>query len=273
MDVTPRYLGAGSFLGRRDPRVLLLVPVLFLVAVARVDDVRVMLACALVALIYYRTGNIPWREVRANWIFIVVLITLTVLINGVFTDALQIEATKAAEPLFSAPLTGNAVSVASLSYSATLLVRFLALAAVGFPIAFCVAPGDMGISFARLGVSQRMAFGVDLTFRFLPSTAAKLQEIIDAQRVRGYNHPRTNNPVKRLRSLKPVVIPLTVNSLIDAEDTANAMDLRAFGAKRRTWMRELAFARTDYLVLAGFAVLAVAVLAYKIFGVDVVWVP
>ncbi|MFI6322466.1 hypothetical protein ACIBG8_33355 [Nonomuraea sp. NPDC050556] len=70
-----------------------------------------------------------------------------------------------------------------------------------------------------------------------------------------------------------MVIPLTVNSLIDAEDTANAMDLRAFGARRRTWMRELSFGGTDYVLVAGFAVLAVAVLAYKIFGVDVVWVP
>ncbi|MET9338279.1 energy-coupling factor transporter transmembrane component T [Nonomuraea sp. NPDC003804] len=273
MDVTPRYLGGDSFLGRRDPRVLMLVPVFYLVGVARIDDVRVILACALVALAYYHAARIPWREVRANWIFILAIVTITVLLNSVFTDAMQIEATKTAEPLFTMPLTDNAVSAATLSYSATLLIRFLALAMVSFPIAFCVAPGDLGVTFARLKVSQRLAFGVDLTFRFLPSTAAGMQEIIDAQRVRGYDHPRTSNPVKRLRSLKPIVIPLTVNALIDAEDTSNAMDLRGFGAKHRTWMRELAFDRTDYLVLAFFAALTVALLSYKIFGSDVVWVP
>lgn len=273
MDVTPRYLGGESFLGHRDPRVLLLVPVLFLVAVARVEDLRAVAACALVALVYYLSGGIPWREARVNWVFFLTFATLAVLVNSVFTNALQLESTQAAQPLFDMPLTGNPVSVATLSYSLTIWLRYVALAMVGFPVAFCVAPGDLGIAFARLKVSQRMAFGVDLTFRFLPSTAAKLQEIIDAQRVRGYNHPRTSNPVRRLKSLKPVVIPLTVNSLLDAEDTANAMDLRAFGAKRRTWMRELVFDRNDYLLLAGFAVLAAAVLAYKIFGVDVVWVP
>lgn len=57
------------------------------------------------------------------------------------------------------------------------------------------------------------------------------------------------------------------------QDPHKQMDLRAFGARRRTWMRELSYDRTDYLLLAGFAVLAVVVLAYKIFGVDVVWVP
>ncbi|MEU6998597.1 energy-coupling factor transporter transmembrane component T [Nonomuraea sp. NPDC046570] len=273
MDVTPRYLGGDSFLGRRDPRVLLLVPVLYLVAVARIDDVRMMLGCALLALTYYLSAGIPWREVRANWAFVLTLMTITVGVNSVFTDALQIETTAEAPPLFDMPLTGNPVSVATLSYSGTLLLRFVSMAMMGFPVAFCIAPGDLGITFARLGVSQRLAYGVDLTFRFLPSTAASMQEIIDAQRVRGYDHPRTGNPVRRLKSLKPVVIPLTVNSLIDAEDTSNAMDLRAFGAKHRTWMRELAFGRTDYLLLAGFAALAAALVTYKILGADVVWVP
>ncbi|MFE3449498.1 energy-coupling factor transporter transmembrane component T family protein [Nonomuraea sp. NPDC059194] len=273
MDVTPRYLGGDSFLGRRDPRVLLLVPVLYLVAVARLDDLRVILLCGLVALAYYLSAGIPWRAVRANWAFVLTLMTITVLVNSVFTDALQIETTTEAPTLFTMPVTGNAVTAATLSYSATLLVRFVSLAMMGFPIAFCVAPGDLGVTFARLKVSQRLAFGVDLTFRFLPSTAAGMQEIIDAQRVRGYNHPRTSNPIKRLKSLKPIVIPLTVNALIDAEDTSNAMDLRGFGAKHRTWMRELAFDRTDYLVLAAFVALTVALLSYKIFGSDVVWVP
>ncbi|MFI6292420.1 energy-coupling factor transporter transmembrane component T family protein [Nonomuraea sp. NPDC050790] len=273
MDVTPRYLGGESFLGRRDPRVLLLVPVCFLVAVARVSDLRLMLVCALVALAYYRAAGIPWHAVRANWAFVLTLMTLTVLVNSVFTDALQIEATRQAPPLFDMPITGNPVSVATLSYSTTLLLRFVAMAMVGFPVAFCIAPGDLGVSFARLRVSQRLAYGVDLTFRFLPSTAATMQQIIDAQRVRGYTHPRTNNPIKRLISLKPVVIPLTVNSLIDAEDTSNAMDLRGFGAKHRTWMRELTFDRADYLLLGAFAAFALALLAYKILGTDVVWVP
>jgi energy-coupling factor transport system permease protein len=273
VDVTPRYLGGNSFLGHRDPRVLLLVPVLYLVAVARTEDLRVMLVCAGVALAYYLAGGIPWRAARANWIFFLSLAVLTVTVNSLFTDALQIEATRQAQPLFEMPLTGNPVSAATLSYSATMLVRYIALAMVGFPIAFCVAPGDLGVAFARFRVSQRLAFGVDLTFRFVPSTAAKLTEIIDAQRVRGYTHPRTRNPVRRLVSLKPVVIPLTVNSLIDAEDTSNAMDLRGFGAKHRTWMRELIFNRTDYVLLGAFAAFAAALVAYKVLGADIVWVP
>jgi energy-coupling factor transporter transmembrane protein EcfT len=46
-----------------------------------------------------------------------------------------------------------------------------------------------------------------------------------------------------------------VNAIAGAEDTIDAMDLRAFGTGHRTWLRELRFDRTDRLVLLGFAVL------------------
>ncbi|GGK90421.1 cobalt ABC transporter permease [Sphaerisporangium melleum] len=274
MDVTPRYLGAGSFLSRRDPRVLLLVPVLYIVAVAGVDDLRVVLACTAVALAYYRAAGIPWRGVRANWAFMLTLTTLLVLANSILTSAVSAQAGPGEQVLFNAPITHSPVTWTTLSYAATVLVRYVSLALVSFPVAFNIAPSDLGVAFARLGLSQRLAYGVDLTFRFLPSTAASLRETVDAQRIRGYEHSRSRNPVRRLLSLRPVVVPLTVNALIDAEDTVNAMDLRGFGGRHRTWMRDLAFDRTDLLILAGFSAVAAVMVTAKILGLTgEVWVP
>ncbi|RCG30655.1 energy-coupling factor transporter transmembrane protein EcfT [Sphaerisporangium album] len=271
MDVTPRYLGAGSFLSRRDPRVLLLVPVLHLAAVAGIDDLRPVLACTAVALLYYRAAGIPWRGVRANWTFMLTFTTLLVIVNSVLTPA---DTRSWGSVLFTVPLAHTDVTWATLSYAATILVRYVSLAMVGFPVAFAIAPADFGVAFARLGLSQRLAYGVDLTFRFLPSTWASLRETVDAQRLRGYEHSRSRNPVKRLLTLRPVVVPVTVNALVDAEDTVNAMDLRAFGGRHRTWMRELAFDRADLLVLGGFAAMAAAMLVARILGLtQTVWVP
>ncbi|GII76328.1 cobalt transporter CbiQ [Sphaerisporangium rufum] len=273
MDVTPRYLGAGSALSRRDPRVLLLVPVLYLVAVAGVEDLRAMLACAVLAVAYYRAAGIPWRDVRANWAFMLAFTTILVVVNSIITSA-DSRSDPSAEVLFTVPVTASPITWATLSYSATLFVRYVTLAMIGFPVAFNIAPSDLGVAFARLGLSQRLAYGVDLTFRFLPSTWASLHETLDAQRVRGYEHGRSRNPVKRLLRLRPVVVPLTVNALIDAEDTVNAMDLRGFGGRHRTWMRELSFDRTDLLTLGGFAVVAAAMVVAKFLGLTgAVWVP
>jgi energy-coupling factor transport system permease protein len=249
--------------------VLLLVPVLYVIAVAGVEDLRGVLVCAAVALAYYRAAGIPWRGVRANWAYMLTFTGLLVVVNTVLTGGQT-----SGPSLVTIPVTGTEITPAALSHGATLLVRYVSLALVSFPVAFNIAPSDLGTAFARLGVSQRLSYGVDLTFRFLPSTWAALHATIDAQRVRGYEHSRSRNPVKKLLSLRPVVIPLTVNALLDAEDTANAMDMRGFGAKRRTWLRELAFGRTDYLVLAGFALLAAGMVAARISGLTgSVWVP
>ena len=69
---------------------------------------------------------------------------------------------------------------------------------VGFPIAFAIAPGDIGPTFARLGVPYKFAYAIDLTFRFVPSLAADMATTMDAQRVRGYEWDRVRGgPIGR----------------------------------------------------------------------------
>jgi hypothetical protein len=65
-------------------------------------------------------------------------------------------------------------------------------------------------------------------------------------------------PIVKVRRTIPLVVPLTMNAIVNAEDTIDAMDLRAFGTGRRTWLRELIYDRTDRLILAGVVTLLVA---------------
>ena len=88
MNIAPRYLGRGSWLARRDPRVLILVVVLFIFTVLQVWDARLLLVLLAIAIVYYRTGNIPWAQIRRNWTVVFVFIGSLVLVNlviaGVF---------------------------------------------------------------------------------------------------------------------------------------------------------------------------------------------
>ena len=86
-------------------------------------------------------------------------------------------------------------------------MRFLAMVAVGFPLAFAIAPDEWGRPSRRLGVPDGFAFGLDLTFRFLPSLRADFQTTIDAQRSRGHDwrRPRADLAVP---PDDPVVTPI-----------------------------------------------------------------
>lgn len=255
MNVAPRYLGRGSWLARRDPRVLILVAFLYIATAIQVWDARAIVLLTAIAFVYYRAAQIRFADVRRNWIAATTLITIIVLVNTVLTGN-RLEGVEV-HPFFTLPLIGTVVSAESLSYAVSQWLRYFSMVMVGFPVAFCVAPADFGATFARLGVPEKFAFGLDLTFRFLPSLAGDYQQTIDAQRIRGFDPGRGRGPIGRLREMLPVVTPLTINALAGAEDTIDAMDLRAFGTGKRTWLRELAYDHVDHLILLFFLALLV----------------
>ena len=273
MNVAPRYLGRGSWLARRDPRVLVVVVVLFIITAIQVWDLRLMAGLLALALLYYRTAGIRFADVKRNWIAAITLLTIVVLVNTVLTGnrlaGIQVH------PYFAMPLIGTVVSAESVSYAATQWMRYLAMVAIGFPVAFCIAPADFGVAFARLGVPEKFAVGVDLTFRFLPSLAVEYQQTIDAQRIRGHDPSKKGaGPIARLRSMGPLMTPLTVNAIAGAEDTIDAMDLRGFGTGKRSWLRHLALDRTDWLLILGFLALAVVTtVAGFTTSISEIWTP
>lgn len=275
MNITPRYLGRGSWLSRRDPRILVLVLVCYVFAAIQAWDLRVLLPMALLAAVYYRSAGIPWKAVRGNWTYVAFFVSFIVIVNTLLTGGeLRGLAEHDLHIYFRLPLLGTPISAEMLCYALAQLLRFGSMAAMGFPIAFAVAPGDIGPTFARLRVPYKFAYGLDLTFRFVPSLAADMQTTMDAQRIRGYEWDRSpGGPIGRMRRLGPLLVPVTINAIVGAEDTIDAMDLRGFGTGRRTWLRQLAYGRVDRVVLAGFVGLLMLVTVLSLTGHTQLWVP
>jgi len=215
-------------------------------------------------------------EIQLTFIWIgCVFLSILVLFNTIITGGEVGSLTHGdLHVLFTIPIIGTPVSAEAVAYGATQMVRFLTFTSVGFPIAYCVAPNDLGPAFARLRVPSKFAFGVDLTFRFIPSLADDLQTTVDAQRVRGYDPDKLGRgPVGRLRRLGPVVVPLTINAIVNAEDTIDAMDLRAFGTGPRTWLRELVYERPDKLILLASVSILAIIIALNVAGYTDLWTP
>ena len=259
MNIAPRYLGRGSWLARRDPRTIILVVALVGITVIQIWDIRIVLLFLAGAFIWYRSAQIPFQMVRRQWIFVSVFVSLIVLWNTILTQG-EIGGFEADElhVLFYLPILGTPISAEAISYGATQYARFFTFATLGFTMAYAIAPADLGVSFARLRVPEKFAYAIDMTFRFMPSLSVDLQATMDAQRVRGHDWDKgAGGPIARLRRTVPLVVPLTMNAIVNAEDTIDAMDLRAFGTGRRTWLRELTYDRTDRLILVGVVALLV----------------
>lgn len=267
------YLGRGSWLARRDPRVLILAAAVFVVGVIQLRDARHLALVLVVALAYYRLAAIPWRAVRVQWAYLLVVIFLFSFFNAIISGGRSGGfAESETHVLVRLPPLGAEISAEGLSLMLSQILRFACIAAVSFPVAFAIAPGDFGVALRRLGLGDRFAVMIDLTIRFIPTIAAEFAETIDAQRVRGYDPAaKGGNPVTRLRRAAPVFVPVTVGSIAGAEDTIDAMDLRGFGVGPRTWSRRLRFDRFDWILVITFLAFMIAALVIGVSGRSQHW--
>jgi energy-coupling factor transport system permease protein len=248
------YLGRGSWLARRDPRSILLAALFFVLGAPQIRDSRQLLVVAALALGYYSLAGIPWSAVRRQWVYLIAVIGAVATINALITGGQAGDFREAeVHVLATLPPFGTEITAEGISLIMTQVLRFVAIAAVGFPVAYAIAPGDLGPALRQLHLGDRMPVMVDLTVRFIPTLSEEFGETIDAQRVRGFDPlQRGGGPITRLRRLAPVFVPVTVGSLAGAEDTIDAMDLRAFGTGKRTWYRRLQMDTESWLVVAAF---------------------
>ena len=73
---------------------------------------------------------------------------------------------------------------------------------------------------------------------------------MNAQMARGYKVRTGGGLFSQILNTIPLLLPVTINATLSIYDVADAMELRAFGAKKeRTWYRTVHFKPTDYMAL------------------------
>ncbi len=227
-----------------DPRARVIFYVCLTTAVLVVNDWRALVGLAILsggALIFAR---VPWERMKRIWLGAVVFIALITALNLLFRSP-----TEAAQQA----------------------LRAVAMAAASLAIVLTFDPAELGITFRRMGFPDKFAFALDLTARFVPTLIRDFQITIDAQKARGYELELRDRSLKSIltvgRRFAPIIVPVVVRAVLDAEDRANAMDLRAFGTGPRTWLQTLHLRPRDYaLIAASFALLAGGVAARWLLG-------
>ena len=99
------------------------------------------------------------------------------------------------------------------------------------------------------------AMMMTMALRFIPTLLEETQKIINAQKARGADF-ESGTLIARAKALVPILIPLFSSQFRRAEELATAMECRSYrGGEGRTRMTVLHFSSRDYI-----AVLAVALL-------------
>lgn len=161
-----------------------------------------------------------------------------------------------------------------LLFALTQVMRMYTMALLAIPIPYTLDPSLYGVAFRRLGMPDKGAFTMDLAFRFIPTLARDFTITMDAQRARGYEVERMRGGVvQQLRRLAPLFVPVTIQAIFSGEEVIDAVDLRAFNVRPRTWLRKLQYQTRDYLFIGlGVAILLTSIVL-RILGYGEFWVP
>lgn len=281
MLVTWQYRERRSLIQWFDPRAWLIYYACHLATTLLFWDARYLFVLFVVAMIWVFTSGIKWREMRRAWLFIggfVIFFTVLTFITG--RGGTEVYDTETLIRRLQAPFTILGwqptldITLEKTFFALSQMMRVSSLAALTIMIPYSLDPSKYGITFRGLGLPDKIAYAMDLTMRFIPSFGRDFQLTLDAQKARGYELEKLKGGLfAQVRKLAPLMVPVTIHSIIASEDIIDAMDLRAFGTQNRTWLEQLHYKMRDRLLIAFGLIVFLVSIALSLFGLGQFWIP
>lgn len=261
-----QYYAVDSPIHALDPRVKIVLAVLYIVIVFLSSNVISMALLLLSALALILLSHIPIKIVLRSVRMIVFIIAFTAIINIFWT-------TGEGEPLldwgFVTIYTEGLVNALFLIIRIFVLIigSSILLTYTTTPIALTDGIERLFSPLKKLGLPVHdFAMIMTIALRFIPTLMEEADKIMSAQKARGADF--TNGSlVQRAKALIPILIPLFSSSIRHALDLATAMECRCYkGGEGRTRMKILKCTANDILalvsvILFGAAVVCINVLA------------
>jgi energy-coupling factor transport system permease protein len=287
MLVAWKYRPRNTIIQRLDPRArLIFLACLFAsFAVAQIWDIRLLFPLFILSIVLYLLARIEWQDIRRAWTFFFIFIVVIVGVNGLLSGRggpmsvlqdtspvlIQTPALKIPGVNWTIHIT---ISAMRIFFAITQMIRMFTMAILALPIPYTIDPSVYGVSFRRMGLPDKASFTMDLAFRFIPTLGRDFSITVDAQRARGYEMESLSGGLfSRIRRLAPLIVPVTMQAILTGEEVIDAMDLRAFGVRPRTWLRELHYERRDYVFIGlGVAILVVSIIL-RWMGYGAFWTP
>lgn len=259
-----QYFPAESVVHRMDPRMKLILTILWICMVFVPANWYGLAATVVFLFVIILVSNLPVRLVLKSLKPIIPVILLTSIINVFYITKGTLLASFWIIRIYS----GGLVTAAFIA------VRILCLIAGSSLLTYTTLPTALTDALERLLKPLKvlrvpvhdLAMMMTIALRFIPTLVEETDKIMSAQKARGADL-ESGKLLQRVRAMVPILIPLLASSFRRAYELATAMECRCYhGGGGRTRMKELHLAARDYVallictgVLAGLIVLNVFV--------------
>lgn len=253
-----QYYPTGSVVHRMDPRMKLLLTIMFVVAIFFVNTYFGFMLTAAVLILIILIAKLPMLSVLKSVRAIIFIVIFAAVINLFMI--------KNGEVLWSwkaLQITDQGVhTTIKMTLRLVLLISgasLLTLTTTPVEIADGTESLIRPLALIKVPVHD-IAMIMSIALRFIPTLFEETQKIISAQKARGASFD-TGGLIARAKALLPVLIPLFVNSFRRADELAFAMDARCYNAtEKRTKMKVMRFGAADFVAFFLIAAYFVAVL-------------
>ena len=227
-----RFRRGDTFVHRLDPRTKFTIScIMFSIALVFTElPFLAILFLAQIPLIWLARVHREWgRSIRGGLSLTMIILFTNVLVGYISNSFV--------------------LTLSLIVYSSTLAFRFIVLMSSFSLFFLTTSPDDLSLALEQSHIPYEFCFAFTTAVRFVPVLAIEAQTIMDAQRSRGLELDK-GNFFKRIRNYIPILIPLIVGAIRRSLELAEAMESRAFGAKKqRTSLYSLRLRNTDYAVL------------------------
>lgn len=285
MLVVWKYAPRNSIIESFDPRARWFASFLLMFAIIQFWNFNFLVIFFLISVTQLLLTKLTWKEIRRPLIFMFVLVVVIIGLNALLSGRGGPGDLQTMTPHYywqkpiTIPLVGWTLNLSITAekafFAITQMTRMLAIALMFIIIPYTMDPALYGVTFGGMGIPYRFAFSMDLAFRFVPSLARDFEITLDAQRARGFELDKLDGGIIALiRKVAPLLIPVTMSAILSGEDIANAMDLRCFGLKERTWIGELTYRTRDYILIgSGILILVASIVLRYTTDLETFWVP
>ena len=247
------YVKKDTPLDRMNPLVKLLymaLALLLVVQCTRIDNISILLIWILIASVWWIVGKVELKSLGFLIKLLSFLFVFLFIVQGLtyrFGDPTVIL------KLFDFPYGGGAVNYGELTVGGVMFGLVIALRVIAvvmvIPIFTMTSPmNKISGALTKMRVPQKVIIMFITAMRFVPLVQESMNNIIEAQKIRGFDLDSASIYQKLRRAYIPIITPLLLLMFRRAMDLEVAINARAFGAKKEpTYMEDISFKARDYI--------------------------
>jgi len=256
-----QYFPGDSLLHRSDPRIKIILTLVFMVLAFVVSTYTGFIMLTLFTLLIVVSSGIPLKYMLKGLKPILVIVIFATLINLFTTKGTLIPGLEFLRITYE----GIEMAVKTVLRLILLVVGASLLTLTTTPILLTDGIEKLMEPLKAIGIpSHEIAMMMTIALRFIPTLLEETDKIMKAQAARGADFD-TGNLVQRAKSFIPVLIPLFVSAFRRADELATAMEARCYrGSEGRTRMKQLKLTKVDFALTMIMAVFTAGVLIIQL---------